>query len=74
MVAVATKSVREGVDVDYLFPQAFVDQPIVTDAQTWGDILAGVGPFAIECGLVEAREGLTPVAIRMDGILFAHFL
>ena len=53
-VAVVSRSEREGVDVDYLFLQVFVDQPIVTDAQNCGNILAGVGPFAIERGLVEA--------------------
>ena len=65
-VAVVRKSVREGIDVDYLFLQVFVDQPIVTDAQNCGNILAGVGPFAIERGLVSAQDGETPVAIYME--------
>lgn len=65
-VAVVTRSVRPGVDVDYLFLQVFVDQAIVTDAQNCGNILAGVGPFAIERGLVAARDGVTPVTIHMD--------
>lgn len=65
-VAVVQKSEREGVDVDYLFLQVFVDQPIVSDAQNCGNILAGVGPFAIERGLVEARDGETPVTIYME--------
>ena len=65
-VAVIRKSQREGVDVDYLFLQVFVDRPIVTDAQNCGNILAGVGPFAIERGLVEARDGETPVRIFME--------
>ena len=43
-VAVVAKSVRPGVDVDYLFLQVFVDRPIVTDAQNCGNILAGIGP------------------------------
>jgi len=64
-VAVVGKSARVGVDVDYLFLQVFVDQAIVTDAQNCGNILAGVGPFAIERGLVAARDGVTPVAIYM---------
>ena len=51
-VAVVRTSEREGVDVDYLFLQVFVDQAIVTDAQNCGNILAGVGPFAIERGLL----------------------
>ena len=65
-VAVVRKSVRDGVDVDYLFLQVFVDQPIVTDAQNCGNILAGVGPFAIERGLVQACDGETPVVIYME--------
>ena len=65
-VAVVRRSAREGVDVDYLFLQVFVDQPIVTDAQNCGNILAGVGPFAIERGLVEASGDVTPVTIFME--------
>ncbi len=65
-VAVVQKSSRAGVDVDYLFLQVFVDQAIVTDAQNCGNILAGVGPFAIERGLVAAVDGVTPVVIYME--------
>ena len=65
-VAVVRKSTRVDVDVDYLFLQVFVDQPIVTDAQNCGNILAGVGPFAIERGLVAANNGETPVSIYME--------
>lgn len=65
-VAVLKRSEREGVDVDYLFLQVFVDQPIVTDTQNCGNILAGVAPFAIERGLVAARGDETPVTIFME--------
>lgn len=65
-VAVVKKSARAGVDVDYLFLQVFVDQAVVTDQQNCGNILAGVGPFAIERGLVAALEGETPVTIYME--------
>lgn len=65
-VAVVGKSARDGVDVDYLFLQVFVDQAIVTDAQNCGNILAGIGPFAIERGLVAATGNETPVAIFME--------
>ena len=65
-VAVVGASTREGVDVDYLFLQVFVDQAIVTDAQNCGNILAGVGPFAIERGLVAPQDGETRVAIFME--------
>ncbi len=65
-VAVVKKSEREGVDVDYLFLQVFVDQPIVTDAQNCGNILAGIGPFAIERGLVPVKGEKTEVSIFME--------
>ncbi|MFB0612268.1 4-oxalomesaconate tautomerase [Aurantiacibacter poecillastricola] len=65
-VAVVRKSEREGVDVDYLFLQVFVDQAIVSDAQNCGNILAGVGPFAIERGLVAAPGDVTDVTIYME--------
>jgi 4-oxalomesaconate tautomerase len=65
-VAVVSKSSRAGVDVDYLFLQVFVDQAIVSDAQNCGNILAGVGPFAIERGLVEATGDETKVTIFME--------
>ena len=65
-VAVVGKSSREGIDVDYLFLQVYVDQAIVTDAQNCGNILAGVGPFAIERGLVAATGDETRVSIWME--------
>jgi 4-oxalomesaconate tautomerase len=65
-VAVVKPSARPGVDVDYLFLQVFVEEPVVTDAQNCGNILAGVGPFAIERGLVPARDGETEVTIWME--------
>ncbi|HEY9554308.1 4-oxalomesaconate tautomerase [Allosphingosinicella sp.] len=65
-VALVSKSEREGVDVDYLFLQLFVDQPIVTDSQNCGNMLAGVGPFAIERGLIVATREETRVAIFME--------
>lgn len=65
-VAVVSRSAREGIDVDYLFLQVFVDQAIVSDAQNCGNILAGVGPFAIERGLVQATGEETRVAIHME--------
>lgn len=65
-VAVVAKSAREGVDVDYLFLQVFVDEPIVTDSQNCGNMLAGVGPFAVERGLVTPSGDETRVAIFME--------
>ncbi|MEX5669840.1 PrpF domain-containing protein, partial [Pseudomonas neuropathica] len=47
-VAIIRPSERPGVDVDYLFAQVVVDQPRVDYGQNCGNILAGVGPFALE--------------------------
>lgn len=65
-VAVVRRSARPGIDVDYLFLQVFVDRSIVSGSQNCGNILAGVGPFAIERGLVKAREGTTDIRIFME--------
>lgn len=64
-VAILSPSSRPDADVDYLFLQVFVDQSLVSDKQGCGNILAGVGPAAIERGLVAARDGTTPVRIHM---------
>jgi len=64
-VAIVSHSTEVGADVDYLFLQVFVDQAIVSDAQNCGNMLAGVGPFAIERGLVKAGDAKTKVSIFM---------
>ncbi|MCB1390978.1 MAG: 4-oxalomesaconate tautomerase [Rhodobacteraceae bacterium] len=64
-VAILAPASRPDADVDYLFLQVFVDQALVSDAQGCGNILAGVGPAAIERGIVAATGGETPVRIHM---------
>lgn len=64
-VAIIERSADAEVDVDYLFLQVQVDAPRVSAEQPCGNILAGVGPFAIERGLVAAAGPVTPVRIRM---------
>jgi 4-oxalomesaconate tautomerase len=64
-VAVVSRSRRPGVDVDYLFLQVFVDEGRVADQQNCGNILAGVGPFALERGLKTATGDETRVVIFM---------
>lgn len=64
-VAILSPSSRADADVDYLFLQVFVDQALVSDAQGCGNILAGVGPAAIERGLLPAIGDETPVRIHM---------
>ncbi len=52
-------------DISYLFLQLGVGEAMVTDRQYCGNILAGVGPFALERGLVEASGDETTVTIHM---------
>ncbi|ODT83730.1 MAG: 4-oxalomesaconate tautomerase [Pelagibacterium sp. SCN 64-44] len=65
-VAVVKKSERPGVDVDYLFLQVFVDKALVSDAQNCGNMLAAVGPFAIERGLKRSQSVSTKTRIYME--------
>jgi 4-oxalomesaconate tautomerase len=64
-VAVISPSADPDADVDYLFLQVGVEATTVSDRQNCGNILAGVGPFAVERGLVPAVDGHTRVRIRM---------
>ena len=64
-VAVISRSTRRDADVDYLFLQVVVDRAEVSDSQNCGNILAGVGPWAIENGLVPVTGPATPVRIHM---------
>jgi 4-oxalomesaconate tautomerase len=65
-VAVISKSARENTDVDYLFLQVWPDRAEVSDNQNCGNLLAGVGPFALEEGLIAATGDVTPVRIWME--------
>lgn len=74
-VAIVSPSPRDDADVDYLFLQVVVDKAQVSDTQNCGNILAGIGPFSIEQGLVTASNSVTPVKIHMvntGSIAVAH--
>jgi 4-oxalomesaconate tautomerase len=64
-VAVVSPSGRDDADVEYLFLQVWPDRAEVSDSQNCGNMLAAVGPFAIEEGLVPAGARQTPVRIWM---------
>jgi 4-oxalomesaconate tautomerase len=64
-VAVISPATRPDADVDYLFLQVAVDEAGVSDSQNCGNILAGVGPFAVERGLVRVEHPSTEVRIHM---------
>jgi 4-oxalomesaconate tautomerase len=64
-VAVVSPPSRPDADVDYLFLQVVVDEARVDPGQNCGNLLAGIGPFAIEQGLFPSRDGVTEVRIHM---------
>ena len=64
-VAIVSKSATDGIDLDYLFCQVKVDQPMVDVTPNCGNMLAGVAPFALEHGLVAATDGQTTLRIHM---------
>lgn len=63
-VAMLSKSTKPGVDIDYFFAQVGVTEKLVDYKPTCGNMLAGVGPAAIEMGLVQAQPGTTSVVIQ----------
>ena len=64
-VAVVGPAAAPGADVDYLFLQPSVDEPLVSDAQNCGNMLAGVGPFAVERSMIAPGGAEARVRIHM---------
>ena len=62
-VAIVSPSSQPGADVDYLFAQVLIDKARVDTRPNCGNMLAGVGPYAIEQGLVPASSPETLVRI-----------
>lgn len=62
-VAIVSVSQRPDADVDYTFAQVAVDKPVVSYKGNCGNISSGVGPYAIEQGLVKITEPVTTVRI-----------
>jgi len=63
-VAIVGPSAEAEVDVEYLFAQVSTDTGVVDTRPNCGNMLAGVGPFAIESGLVTPGHPETLVRIR----------
>ena len=63
-VAMLSPSAENWADVDYFFAQVSVEDRTVDFKPTCGNILVGVGPAAIEMGLMEATGDATKVKIR----------
>jgi 4-oxalomesaconate tautomerase len=79
-VAVVGPSADPRAEIDYLFLQPLVDRALVSDAQNCGNMLAAVGPFALERGLAHCSpagdDGRVSIRIRMvntDSIAVASF-
>lgn len=75
-VAIVSSSDRDDADIEYLFLQVGVDEALVSDRQNCGNILAGVGPFAVERGLVAVDGDSASLRIHMvntDSIAIATF-
>jgi 2-methylaconitate cis-trans-isomerase PrpF len=63
-IAIVGRSTRADADVDYLFAQAGVLEPVIDTSPNCGNMLSGVGPFAIETGMVEGTDPETRVRIH----------
>lgn len=61
---IISASERDDCDIDYFFAQVSVDEAAVDYGPTCGNMLSGVGPYAIETGLVRAQDGETRVRIH----------
>ncbi len=78
-VAIVSRSSRSDVDLDYLFLQIGVEHATVSDRQNCGNLLAGVGQFALERGLIAVSEGQLHFAavpiymVNTDSIATAYF-
>ncbi len=69
-VAIISKSKKNGAgcrsaDLDYTFIQIVVGKGKVSTTQTCGNILAGIVPFAIETGMIEATHPITSAKINI---------
>lgn len=63
-VAIVSPSDEPGCDIDFLFAQVGIEAASVDTTPNCGNILAGVGPFALARGLVKAGGARTTVRVR----------
>ncbi|MGK0221504.1 MAG: 4-oxalomesaconate tautomerase [Limisphaerales bacterium] len=64
-VAIVSPSVGDVTDVDYLFLQISPDKQTVSDTQNCGNLLAGVGVYALEENMLQPTHPTTTVRVRM---------
>ncbi len=63
-VAIVSRSTEPGCDIDFLFAQVGIETASVDTTPNCGNILAGIGPFALARGLVAANGASTTVRVR----------
>lgn len=74
-VAVISDGSRHGVDVLYEFGQVAVDRPLIDRRGNCGNLSSGVGPFAVDEGLVVATDPVTRVRllnVNTGKLIVAH--
>lgn len=74
-MAIVKRASRPDADVDYTYAQVVLDRDLIMYSSNCGNISAGVGPFAIDAGLVEVTAPVTQVRIHNTNtgkILVAH--
>ena len=64
-VAIVSLSKEKDADIDYLFLQVVIGKGKIAIMQTCGNILAGVVPFAVECGMIKANNPITSARVNM---------
>lgn len=74
-VAIIGQSTHKDCDVDYLFGQVNIVDPMIDYVGNCGNISSAVGPFAIDEGLVNAAEPITTIRIHQvntDRVIIAQ--
>ncbi len=64
-VAIVSLSKDKDAEIDYLFLQVVIGKGKISTMQTCGNILAGVVPFAVECGMIKANNLTTSARVNM---------
>jgi len=69
-VAVVAPSSRVGIDIEYTFAQVAVGKEHVDYSGNCGNIASGVGPFALEQGMIDAKLGEKEVCVKAPSHLY----
>ena len=62
-IGIISKSARPGIDLDYLFAQAGIEQKTIDTRPSCGNILSGIICYASESGLIALEDGVTTVKV-----------